>query len=69
MRKYIRNRDDLQISHLTYQTALKLYHDEIDLDYVHIYIHCVEKIEVLYEIRVIHGGIKADVFLNDASVV
>ncbi|KFZ09917.1 hypothetical protein V502_08417 [Pseudogymnoascus sp. VKM F-4520 (FW-2644)] len=64
------NQYDLQISDSTRQIAQKLYNEDgIDAEYTHIYIHCMEKIEVLHRGRVVHKDIKPDIFMNFASVV
>ncbi|OBT68664.1 hypothetical protein VE03_01701 [Pseudogymnoascus sp. 23342-1-I1] len=61
---------DLHVSDLTRQVAQKLYNDDgIDVKYIHIYLHCMEKIEALHSGRDIHGDIKPDVFMNHASVM
>jgi len=60
---------DLQISDLTRHTAQGLYSDGLDAEYVHIYVHCMEKIEALHGARIVHNDIKPDVFMNGASVV
>lgn len=60
---------DLNISDLTHQTAQGLYNDALDAEYVHIYIHCMEKIEALHDANIVHNDIKPDVFMNGASVV
>lgn len=60
---------DMQIGDITRQTAQELYKNGLDAEYVHMYIHCMEKVEVLHDARVIHGDIKPDVFMNYASVI
>ncbi|ELR02807.1 hypothetical protein GMDG_05744 [Pseudogymnoascus destructans 20631-21] len=60
---------DVRISNSTRQYAQELYKNGLDAEYVHIYIHCMEKMEVLHGARVIHGDIKPDVFMNCASVI
>jgi serine/threonine protein kinase len=60
---------ELQISDETRQKARELYRNGVDAEYVHIYVHCMEKIEVLHNAKIIHGDIKPDIFMNNASVV
>jgi hypothetical protein len=60
---------DLQISDATVQEAQDLLKQNLDVEYVHIYIHCMEKFEVLHNAKIIHGDPKPDIFLNCASVV
>lgn len=60
---------DLQISDATVQEAQDLLKQNLDAEYVHMYIHCMEKIEVLHNAKIIHGDVKPDIFLNCASVV
>jgi serine/threonine protein kinase len=61
---------ELQISDSTRQVAQELYnYYGIDAEYVHIYIHCMEKIDILHGGRVVHRDIKPDVFMNCASVI
>ncbi|OBT77824.1 hypothetical protein VF21_03259 [Pseudogymnoascus sp. 05NY08] len=60
---------DAQISDSTRRHAQELYNDGLDTECVHMYIHCMEKVEVLHGARIIHGDIKPDVFMNSASVI
>lgn len=61
---------ELQASDSTREVAQKLYNEDgIDTEYVHIYIHCMEKIEALHKGRAIHGDVKPDIFMNHASVI
>ncbi|OBT74835.1 hypothetical protein VF21_06463 [Pseudogymnoascus sp. 05NY08] len=63
-------RYELQISNSTRQVAEELYNDDgIDAEYIHIYIHCMEKIDALHSGRAVHSDIKPDVFMNCASVM
>jgi serine/threonine protein kinase len=63
-------RYELQISDSTGQVAQELYNDDgIDAEYIHIYIHCMEKIDILHGGRIVHSDIKPDVFMNCASVM
>lgn len=59
---------ELHISDITRQKAQELYEDGIDIEYVHIYIHCMAKTEVLHNAQIIHGDVKPDIFINRASV-
>ncbi|KFY78723.1 hypothetical protein V499_02163 [Pseudogymnoascus sp. VKM F-103] len=64
------NQYELQISDSTRQVAQELYNDDgIDAEYIHIYIHCMEKIDALHSGRAVHSDIKPDVFMNCASVM
>ena len=69
--KEIHNEEyNLQISDSTRQVAQKMYNDDgIDAEFIHIYIHCMEKIEILHRGRVLHNDPKPDIFMNHASVV
>ncbi|KFY96664.1 hypothetical protein V498_02569 [Pseudogymnoascus sp. VKM F-4517 (FW-2822)] len=61
---------ELQASDSTREVAQKLYNEDgIDAEYVHIYIHCMEKIEALHNGRAIHGDVKPDIFMNHTSVI
>lgn len=59
---------ELQISGITRQKAHELYEEGIDIEYTHIYIYCMENIEVLHNAKIIHGDVKPDILINCALV-